>query len=389
MAKSIKETLLGTLVHGEETLEQIRVLRQVAPDPIHAEEPDSAVLSGIHPKNLHLVVTDIQDTGKNAKIFRLSAKDGYLPPFEAGQYLNIFTEIDGVRTSRPYSICSSPRQRAYYEITVARTTGGFVSDYFLDKVRAGDEFTASCPAGVFRFHPVFHSPKMLMLAGGSGITPFMSMIREVLEAGLDRDMVLLYGCRTPEAALFHDELTRLSEKFANFRYALVVSDEQSVWSGARGFMTAELIRSLCPDYAQRTAYICGPEIMNGFCVGQLTELGLTAKNIRREMFGAAKDITKEAGWPAELSGQEVFTITVDGERQIPAKANESILTALERAGVRMNVCCRSGECSLCRVQLTGGKVFLSKGMLLRKADEKYGYIHSCKAYPISDISICL
>lgn len=389
MAKSIKETLLGTLVHGEETLEQIRVLRQVAPDPIHTEEPDSAVLSGIHPKSLHLVVTDIQDTGENAKIFRFSAKEGYLPPFEAGQYLNIFTEIDGVRTSRPYSICSSPRQRAYYEITVARTTGGFVSDYFLDKVRAGDEFAASCPAGVFRFHLVFHSPKMLMLAGGSGITPFMSMIREVLESGLDRDMVLLYGCRTPEAALFHDELTRLSEKFANFRYVLVVSDEQSVWSGARGFMTAELIRSLCPDYAQRTAYICGPEIMNEFCVGQLTELGLTAKNIRREMFGAAKDITKEAGWPAELSGQEVFTITVDGERQIPAKANESILTALERAGVRMNVCCRSGECSLCRVQLTGGKVFLSKGMLLRKADEKYGYVHSCKAYPISDISICL
>lgn len=389
MGKSIKETLLGTLVHGEETLEQIRVLRQVAPDPIHHEEPDSAVLCGIHPSRLHLVVTDILDTGKNAKIFRFSAKEGHLPPFEAGQYLNVFTEIDGVRTSRPYSISSSPRQRAYYEITVARTTGGFVSDYFLDRVQVGDEFTASCPAGVFRFHPVFHSPKMLMLAGGSGITPFMSMVREVLEAGLARDMVLLYGCRTPQAALFHDELTQLSSKFENFRYELVVSDEDAVWDGARGFMTSELISSLCPDYAQRTAYICGPEIMNEFCVRQLTALGLAPKNIRREMFGAAKDITKEAGWPAELSGQEVFTIAVNGERKIPAKANESVLTALERAGVRVNVCCRSGECSLCRVQLTGGKVFLSKGALLRKADEKYGYIHSCKAYPISDISIGL
>lgn len=389
MAKTIKETLLGTLVHGEEILNEIDVLRTVSPDPIQPEDPASACLKGLHPKEVHLVVTAIHDTEKNAKVFRLSGKDGYLPPFEAGQYLNIFTEIDGVRTSRPYSISSSPRQRAYYEITVARTQNGFVSDYFLDQVKVGDEFTASRPAGVFRHQPVFHSKKMLMLGGGSGITPFMSMIREVLDAGLDRDMVLLYGCRNADVALFHDQLTGLAENFANFRYYLVVSDQDAKWDGARGFITSDLIQKLCPDYAERTAYICGPEIMNEFCVKQLQALGLAQKNIRREMFGAAKDITKEAGWPSELSGTEEFTVTVNGKQKITAKSGESLLTALERAGVRVNVCCRSGECSLCRVQLVSGKVFLSKGMMLRKADEKYGYIHSCKSYPISDISILL
>lgn len=392
MGKPIKETLLGTLVHGEQILRDIEAMRSVSLDPLHSEDTVDAVINNLHPNELHLVVTKVVDTGKNAKVFRLSAKDGHLPPFEAGQYLNVFTQIEGVRTSRPYSICSSPRQRAYYEICVARTAGGFVSDYFLDQVKVGDAFTASCPAGVFRWHPVFHSRKMLMLGGGSGITPFLSMIREVLEAGLDRDMVLLYGSRTPETALFHKELCQMSEEYPNFRYELVVSDETAMWSGARGFMTAELIQKLCPDFAERTAYICGPEVMNEFCVGELTKLGLAPKNIRREMFGAAKDVTREAGWPGTLNGSEVFSLTVEsaaGKTVIPANANEPLLTALERSGIRMNVCCRSGECSLCRVQLTGGEVFLSKGMLLRKADEKYGYIHSCKSYPISDLSIRL
>ena len=389
MAKTIKETLLGTLVHGEEILQEIDVLRTISEDKISSEDPATVRLKGLHPKELHLVVSAVYDTGKNAKIFRLSSKDGYLPPFEAGQYLNIFTEIDGVRTSRPYSISSSPRQRAYYEITVARTINGFVSDYMLDHVKAGDEFTASRPAGVFHYQPVFHSKKMLMLGGGSGITPFMSMIREVLEAGLDRDIILLYGCRNAEAALFHDQLTSLSETFSNFKYYLVVSDEDAIWDGERGFITAELIKKLCPDYLERTAYICGPEIMNQFCVDQLHELGFAQKNIRREMFGAAKDITKEVGWPADLTGSEVFKITINNEQVIEGRANEPVLTALERSGIRVNVCCRSGECSLCRVQLVSGKVFLSKGMMLRKADEKYGYIHSCKSYPISDISILL
>ncbi len=389
MGKSIKETLLGTLVHGEEVLNEIAVLRQVSQDQLTPEDQADAVVRYLHPKYLNLVVSEIIDTGKNAKVFRFSSTDGYLPPFEAGQYLNIFTEIDGVRTSRPYSISSSPRQRAYYEITVARAVNGFVSDYMLDQVQVGDRFQASCPAGVFHYQPVFHRRKMLLLGGGSGVTPFLSMIREVTQAGLDRDIVLIYGARTADAALFYEEMTHMSQTFSHFQYHLVVSDADAQWDGPRGFITDEIIKTLVPDYMERTAYICGPEVMNAFCVTQLEKLGMDHKHIRREMFGAAKDITKEAGWPENLTGNEVFHVTVNGDKVIEARANESLLCALERAGVRMNVCCRSGECSLCRIQLVSGKVFLSKGMMLRKADEKYGYIHSCKSYPMSDLAVQL
>lgn len=387
MAKNIKETLLGTLEHGQQIMENIRVMRSVSADKLPTDSvarPAEAILR----KELKLVVQSVTDTGKQAKIFRFVSEDGYLPPFEAGQYINLFTQIEGVRTSRPYSLSSSPKQRAYYEITVARTRDGFVSDYLLDQVKPGDRFTANGPAGVFRYQPVFHSKKSLFLAGGSGITPLLSMTREILDAGLDRDVVMLYGCRNPEAALYHEELTAYSATFPNFRYHLVVSDPVENWDGERGFLDEALIRRLVPDFAQRTSYICGPQVMNDFCKSALEAMGVPEKKIRREMFGARRDIQNEPGWPAELTGNEVFTITV-GDKKIPAKSGEPVLVALERAGVRVNVCCRSGECSLCRVKLVSGNVFLARGMMRRYADEKYGYIHSCKAYPMGDIEIML
>lgn len=387
MAKNIKETLLGTLVHGEEILENIRVMRSVSADKISCENI-AAASERLHSKSISLLVSSISDTGKNAKVIRFVSENGYLPPFEAGQYINIFTEIDGVRTSRPYSISSSPKQRAYYEITVARIKDGFVSDFFLDDVKVGDRFEANGPAGVFRFQPVFHSRKSLFLAGGSGITPFLSMTREIVDAALDRDVVMLYGCRSSKAALYDEELRAYSEKYPNFKYHLIVSDEDDSWNGETGFIDRNLIMRLVPDYAERTCYICGPQVMNDFCKKELEELGLPEKQIRREMFGTRRDIQNEPGWPENLTGDEVFNVKI-GERIIPAKSGESLLTALERLGVRMNVCCRSGECSLCRVKLVNGKVFLSKGVLQRYADEKYGYIHSCKAYPISDLEIII
>lgn len=387
MAKNIKETLLGTLEHGQQIMENIRVMRSVSADKLPTDSV-ARPAEAIHRKELKLVVQSVMDTGKQAKIFRFVSEDGYLPPFEAGQYINLFTQIEGVRTSRPYSLSSSPKQRAYYEITVARTRDGFVSDYLLDQVKLGDRFTANGPAGVFRYQPVFHSKKSLFLAGGSGITPLLSMTREILDAGLDRDVVMLYGCRNPEAALYHEELTAYTAAFPNFRYHLVVSDPVENWDGERGFLDEALIRRLVPDFAQRTSYICGPQVMNDFCKSALEAMGVPEKKIRREMFGARRDIQNEPSWPAELTGNEVFTITV-GDKKIPAKSGEPVLVALERAGVRVNVCCRSGECSLCRVKLVSGNVFLARGMLRRYADEKYGYIHSCKAYPMGDIEIML
>lgn len=388
MIKTLKETLLGACQNGENVLNELAVARQMGKDFTIGKNNVKNTINRLHPAFLELIVTEINDVSPIAKQIRFASKDGYLPPFEAGQFINIFTEIDGVRTSRPYSISSSPRQKAYYEITVAKIEKGFVSDYFLDKVKVGDEFTATSPSGNFHFNPVFHSKTSVFLAGGSGITPFKSMVTEILDARLDREVYLLYGVRSPKFALYDELFKEYAKKHANFHYFLVVSDEKEKYDGEKGLIDAKLIKKLVKDINEPTYYICGPQVMNEFCENELKGLNIPIKKIRREMFSAAGDITKEAGFPSELNGEEIFKVTVDG-KTIDAKSGESLLTALERAGIRVNVCCRSGECSLCRVKLVSGKVFLSKGALLRYADEKFGYVHSCKAYPISDLEIML
>lgn len=387
--KSMKEIIIGRMVHGEETLEEIRYVRKSRGDYSGERTRSADIVGRLHRDSLRLRVSEIIEETKDVKSFRLVSADGYLPPFEAGQYVNIFTEIGGVRTSRPYSISSSPRQRAYYQITVGRIPKGFVSDYFLDKVAVGAEFEANGPAGCFRYNPLSHRRKQLFLAGGTGITPFMSMLSEALDGGVDRDAVLIYGVRSQELAIFDERLRDYAARHPNFSYHLVVSDESACWDGRKGFIDARCIAELVPDYKERTAYICGPSVMYEFCVKELRALGMAEKDIRREMFGARQDIQNEPGWPRELRGTETFKLRVGKDRVVEAKSGESLLVALERSGVRMNVCCRSGECSLCRVRLVSGKVFQPRGVLLRLADEKYGYVHSCKSYPISDVEILL
>lgn len=384
--KSMKETIIGQMVHGNEILNDIAITRKNGRDLILERNRTKEIISGIHPEKLELRVAEIYEVTKDAKVIRLVSKNGYLPPFQAGQYINIFTVIDGVRTSRPYSISSSPKQRAYYEITVARIATGFVSDYLIDKVKVGDEFEANGPAGTFHFNPVFHYKKSVFLAGGSGITPFMSMSREILESDMNREIYLIYGCRNEEVAIYHNELTEMDKKHDNFHYKLVVSDEDAEFTGRKGFIDANCIKELVSKLDDCTFYMCGPQIMTDFCMKVLEELNIKGRNIRREMLGSRQDIQNEPGWPTELNGTEIFKVKV-GDQVIDAKSNESLLTAIERAGLRVNVCCRSGECSLCRVKLVSGNVFMPRGVLLRLADEKFGYIHSCKAYPISDLEI--
>ena len=383
--KPIKEMIISTMQNGPETLKELEMAKKTGKDISLERGTVQRKVDQYHPSVLYLTVSEIEPVSPIAKRIRLVSDTGYLPPFEAGQYINVFCEIDGVRTSRPYSLSSSAKQRAYYEITVAAVEGGFVSGYLLRQLKVGDRLEANGPAGVFRYHPVFHSKRSVFLGGGSGITPFVSMIRTALESGEDRDMTLLYGSRTEELAMYHRELAAFAKGHPNFHYTLILSDEEKEGM-EHGFIDAERIRAHVPELLDCTYYMCGPAVMMEFCRKALDELQIPGRSIRREVFGTRRDIWNEPGWPEGMTGEELFQIKV-GDQTIQAKSGESVLTALERSGLRVNVCCRSGECSLCRVQLVSGKVFTAQGALLRYADELFGYIHSCKAYPISDLEL--
>jgi len=342
-----------------------------------------------HPSSLDLKVSEIIEETPFAKTLRLVSKSGYLPPFQAGQYINLYGEVHGIKTSRPYSISSSPRQRAYYDITVARIENGFFSDFLLDSVKPGDSFTSSAPSGNFYFNPLFHSKNSVFIAGGSGITPFMSMIQEICDAGLDRNVTLIYGNRKDENIIFHKRLTDLSAARSNISYIPVISEPGKNYTGKCGYIDSCCISENVSDKDSCTYYICGPEAMYDFCLPELESLQIPGRKIRKEMFSTAGNVTEEHGWPSNLTGEEEFTVKVKGKGIIKAKSGETLLASLEREGIIIPVNCRCGECSICRVKLITGRVFMPRGVLLREADSKFGYIHSCKAYPLEDLEIML
>jgi ferredoxin-NADP reductase len=366
---------------------EIEILRRYPFDYASYKGRVGEFLNLLHPKKIRLEVSEIREQTKTAKSFRLVSPDGYLPPFQAGQYINLFVDVGGVRTSRPYSISSPPNQSGYYEIAVRRVEDGFVSSYLLEAVKAGDRFESTAPAGNFYHNPLFHGNDLVFLAGGSGITPFMSMIREVTDRGLSRKIHLLYGSRRPEDIIFREELEERAGRHENLKVTTVISEPPVGFEGFTGFITADLMKKVLGDMEGKTFYVCGPEDMYTFCLPELLKLKVPQRKIRMEVFGPPKDVTGQPGWPELLSADTRFRVTVKGRRKIDARSGEPLMISLERAGMAIPASCRSGECSLCRTKLLSGKVFQPQGVKLRKSDRLYGYIHPCVAYPLEDLEI--
>jgi len=385
MKKSEREKIEGY----QEIAREIEICRKYGIDYTIQRGRWMEAAERLHPRRLKLRVSEKFAETPSASTLRLTAAEGYLPPFQAGQYINLLVEIDGIKTGRPYSISSPPNQTAYYDLTVRRIAEGFVSDYLLDQVQVGDILESTGPAGHLYYNPLFHGQDLVFLAGGSGITPFASMIREVTDRNLGRKIHLLYGCRKAEEAIFHEELLLRAARHNNFTYDLVISDPEDDYTGLTGLLDATLIKERVGDVTGKTFYLCGPQAMYEFCLPELQKLNVPRRRIRQEVFGTPAQITQESAWPKEVPADKVFQVKLLNGRAIPAKASEPLLVSLERSGIVVENCCRSGECSLCRVKMVSGKVYQPENALLRKSDKEAGYIHSCAAYPLSDLEILL
>ncbi|MBT4269571.1 MAG: 2Fe-2S iron-sulfur cluster binding domain-containing protein [Deltaproteobacteria bacterium] len=369
--------------------QEIEILQKYSLGRTSEKGQVSQIIDRLHPKTLQLQVSRVLKETESTITLRLVAEEGYLPPFQAGQYINLFTEVNGVRTSRPYSISSPPHQTGYYDITIRQVADGFVSKHFITRIKPGTRLESSSPAGQFYHNPLFHGDDLIFLAGGSGITPFMSMIREVTDRGIDRRMHLIYGCRTEDDVVFEKELQERAATFSNFKLSLVISEPTIGFNGPSGFITADLIRKRIGDLENRMFYVCGPEAMYSFVLDELQRAEIPNRLIRREVFGPPADITTQAGWPESVKKEDTFSMTFNNSQPIETRANEPLMNSLERAGLILPAQCRSGECSLCRTRLVSGRVFQPRGVKLRKSDQKFGYIHPCMAYPLEDLELML
>lgn len=343
-----------------------------------------------HPARQEVVVADIRPNGTDAKTIVLRTEDGRpLAPYRAGQYVSVSIVIGGTVTTRSYSLCGSPAwaKRGEYNITVKRDDAGFVSPYIQDNWQVGRKVTISGPQGHLYYDRIRDAKKVVALAGGSGITPFMGMAYAIRDGLEDFDLTILFGSRTEDGIVYKKELDEVCAACSKVHVVHVLSDEEKE-GYEHGFITAELIKKYGGE--EYSVFMCGPQAMYNFLDAEIEKLGLRRKFVRRELFGMIKDPWNQPGYPEEIRGK-TFALKVvqcGKEYSITASADEPLLTAIERAGIATPSRCRSGECAWCRSRLLSGNVFVpEKTDGRRRADIEFGYIHPCSSFAMSDIVI--
>jgi glycine betaine catabolism B len=355
------------------------------------------------------VVALVQET-PDVKTFRLMTPDrGPLPfTYLPGQYLNLQLEIDGRTIRRSYTIASSPTRPANCELTIKRESEGLVSRYLHDTISVGSRLRVTAPAGRFTFTGA-EAPAVLLIAGGVGITPLMSMVRALTDRAWTGDIYFVVIAKSRSDLIFHDEIESLRKRFPNLhvRTTLTRAEMDAEWMGQRGRATAHLLETFAPNIRTLPVYLCGPNPMMDNTRELLLEMGLTAKQIQTEAFvspgvaghpemettAEALPETAPAATSSNLStaaARSTGTATVTFARS-QAEANiapdATVLDTAEEAGVDLPWECRSGICGTCKVRLLAGSVRMDAEDALSPAEKKQGLILACQAHAQGHITI--
>lgn len=217
-------------------------------------------------------------------LFRLKTGDATKVNFKPGMFvmLEYCDKVACTSLMRAYSVASAPQQD-FLEFIISMGHGQFTSH--LDTAKIGDEFFITGPYGQFSFSPDTDK-KVLFLAGGTGLSPFMSMLREIKLLGSDTDVCMIYSVRYPNEIIRKAELEELSKQI-KLKLNVTVTRPQpgDGWTGETGHINADMIKKLVPDCAQRTAYICGPLAFAKAIKEVLVAMGMPDASIKADIWG--------------------------------------------------------------------------------------------------------
>ncbi|MGP8217380.1 MAG: FAD-binding oxidoreductase [Bacteroidia bacterium] len=312
-----------------------------------------------------------------------------------GQHLTLKLNIDGKEVRRSYSICSSPLVKEKIRIAVKRVKGGLGSNYINEKVKKGDAIEIMAPMG--NFHTELKSTNRkhyVLFAGGSGITPMLSIIRTTLIAEQGSKLTLFYGNFNEPSTIFKKELDELIAANGG-RLVVHYVFEQPQAPGfpkeLTGRMTKDMVKVLLSKYVERNPvieyFICGPGPMMDN-VKEVLENGNVNKHfIHIEYFtSVVEEVKKDTSGPAVIS--EV-TVIMDGRETTFSLSNNgsAILDAAISAGVDAPYSCKGAVCATCRAKLKEGKVSMSLNYALTDEEVESGYILTCQSHPITPVVI--
>ena len=329
-----------------------------------------------------LVVAKIAQETHDTKTFRFAfpAGGGLPVTHTAGQYLNISLPIDGKKVKRSYTISSPPTRSGYLEITVKRAADGYASHFLHDKVKEGDRLHISAPAGKFVFAG-HESDRVVLIGGGVGITPMMSVIRSLTDRAWKGDIHLIYSVRTKTDVIFGDELAALAQKHPTLKLHIIYSTE-------RGHITREMIETAVPGLRRGPILVCGPGPMMTAMRTLLVGMGIPDSDVLEEAFvspGAPGTSSNEA---TETVGEGIKQVQFTrAKKSVELPGGLTVLEAAEDCGVSIPYECRSGICGQCKTKLVSGRVVMESQDALTAADRANGLVLACQAQPVGDVVV--
>lgn len=360
------------------------------------DRPDiSAGLLPIRKKKLcRLRVARIDQETPDVKTFRLVSCHGGGIPFSylPGQFLTLTLPVGEKPIRRSYTISSSPTQGYYCEISVKREEHGAGSRYLHDQVNVGDTIEVQAPSGKF-FFTGKEADSIVLIAGGVGITPMMSVTRALTDMAWEGDVCFIVACHDPEHFIFESELKRLAERHPNLHLFAAMSRVEKDADGYRkGRISREMLKEWVPDIASRRIHICGPPAMMDAVKKMLAELDVPADNIFTENFGGEQKPRVRAEQRAKVAETDIaetggtVTFSTSG-KSTELQPDETILEASERVGVDIDYSCRTGMCGVCVVKLLSGQVSMEVEDGLEPDDKEAGMILACQAKSTGDVSV--
>ncbi len=313
--------------------------------------------------------------------------------FQPGQYLTLRHLEAGADLRRSYSICAADGEDL--RVGVRRVPGGVFSTWLHGALKAGDTIDVMEPQG--RFGAALARPSegrhVLAIAGGSGITPILAIVKTVLAREPRSRVTLLYGNRNAASTMFKEELEDLKNRHLTRLALHPVFSREQVDSPLN---TGRLDRAKVTEFLRLVgaatvdeAFVCGPHALNDEAEAALHDAGIAAERIHVERFGVPTTAAESAALHAPQAG-DVTTARVavvrDGlTREVAfTAADDSILGAAARAGMDVPYSCKSGVCATCRAKLLEGRVRMDRNFALEPADLEAGFILTCQAHPLTE-----
>ena len=313
--------------------------------------------------------------------------------FKAGQHLTLRTELSGEEIRRNYSLCVAPDE-GQIKVTVKRIAGGAFSNWVADHLKAGDELDVMTPHGSFttEFDPA-HKRRYVAFAGGSGITPVMSLITTALRTEPESRFTLFYGNRDSTSVIFLEQLAALKDRYlGRFELYHFLSDEEGDFDLFNGMLDRatcdEALDHLVDDMQAIDAwFICGPGPMMDAAEAALADRAVAKDRVHIERFLAGRPSAALAAQMAQLQEKAAgltLSVTLDGRTRKVEFTEANILDSAREAGLPAPFACKAGVCATCRAKVTRGKVEMAARYGLTDEEIAAGYVLTCQSVPVGE-----